>query len=86
MEVVEQQHFQGDAVDVDNTEFKNCVFENTALVFSGGELPAFVDCEFVSVSLQFTGAAANTLSFLGGLRKGGFATAVNHIVNDIREG
>jgi hypothetical protein len=84
MNTVEKQTFSNKAVTVDGIEFKGCTFENSALVYAGGELPSFVDCQFNGVSLKFEDAAANTLSFLSGLRKGGFAPAVDKIVKSIR--
>ncbi|NDJ84933.1 MAG: hypothetical protein GYB66_03515 [Chloroflexi bacterium] len=84
MEVVENQTFRSETITVDDTQFKNCLFDNASLVYAGGALPSFVDCQFRSVSLQFTAAAANTLEFLGGLRRGGFAPAVDKIINGVR--
>ena len=85
MKSVEHQTFRDATVEVDDTEFTNCVFENVSFVFAGGSLPKFVDCQFRNISLNFTDAADNTLRFLGGLRKGGFAPAVDKILKGIRQ-
>ena len=85
MNTVENETFQNKAVTVDGIEFKGCLFENSALVYNGGELPSFIDCQFNGITLKFSDAAANTLDFLSGLRKGGFAPAVDKIVNEIRK-
>lgn len=84
MNTIENQIYRATSVEVDNTVFENCVFEGASLVFAGGSLPRFVDCQFHNVSLEFTDAAANTLSFLSGLRKGGFAPAVDKILKGVR--
>jgi len=85
MENLAQQTFNGGEVVVDDKQFTNCVFNGVVLVYEGGPLPRFVDCQFKQVSLEFNEAAANTLSFLSGLRKGGFAPAVDKIVRNIRD-
>lgn len=84
MNTVERETFTNKAVTVDGVEFKGCTFENSALVYEGGELPVFVDCRFNGVTLKFAEAAQNTLDFLSGLRKGGFSPAVDKIVKNIR--
>lgn len=85
MELVEKQTFRNEVVMVDDTEFNGCVFDRAELVYAGGELPSFVNCQFNEVSLQFTDAAANTFKFLSGLRKGGFSPAIDKIVKGVRE-
>ncbi len=82
--IVEQKIFRDEEVHVDGQQFKNCRFERATLVYAGGDLPSFVNCHFVQVSLDFTDTAANTLSFLGGLHKGGFAPAVDKIIKGVR--
>ncbi|NJL94067.1 MAG: hypothetical protein HC915_10220 [Anaerolineae bacterium] len=85
MELVEKQVFGDEEVQVDGRQFKNCRFEGTTLHYTGGALPAFINCQFNAVSLGFGGAADHTLTFLRGLRKGGFAPAIDKIVKGIRD-
>lgn len=83
-ELIENKHFENEAVPVDGVQFKNCAFTRASLVYGGGVLPSFVDCQFNGVALDFSGPAANTLQFLSGLRRGGFAPAIDKIVDGVR--
>lgn len=84
METIANANFRGERVVVDGKRFQRCSFENTTLVFAGDTLPAFVDCQFADVTLQFDGAAARTLRFISGLHKGGFSQAVDGVFKSIR--
>jgi len=85
MAAVKNKTFQNEVVPVDGKQFRDCVFNNATLEFAGGELPTFTDCRFNDVKLQFQDAAANTLKLLGGLRNGGFSTAIDEILESVRE-
>lgn len=78
--------FRNEDVTVDGKRFEGCSFNNSSLVYSGGGLPSFANCEFNNVTLQFSGAASNTLRYLNGLNQGGFARAVAHLFEKIRQG
>lgn len=84
METIENTTFQGEAIMVDGKQFKSCLFEECTLVFAGGELPEFQNCQFENISMQFDGAAAKTLKFLSGLSAGGFSAAVENIIGGVR--
>lgn len=84
MTSVENKTFQSESVPVDGQEFKSCTFNDATLVYGGGALPTFVNCQFSGVSLHFEGAAGKTLQFLSGLSAGGFAPAVEKIVEGVR--
>jgi hypothetical protein len=73
-------------VAVDGKRFESCIFNRSALVYGGGALPTFVNCKFNGVSLQFAGAAANTLAYLSGMHQGGFPRAVTKLMDNIRQG
>lgn len=85
MEMVENQVFRDQAVEVDGKQFTKCTFRNARLSYAGGALPAFVDCKFNNVSLEFTQGAANTIAFLSGLKGRGFDFAIEQLTNAIRE-
>lgn len=82
--VTENQTFQDEAILVDGKQYKNCVFQDVTLIYEGGQLPTFVNCQFRGVDMQFAQAAANTLKFLSGLNKGGFKAAVDSILKGVR--
>lgn len=84
MERVESKIFQNERVIVDDKQFFDCDFVNASLVYNGGTIPAFEQCQFNGVSLQFGDAAANTLRFLSGLRSGGFMPAIDRVLNSAR--
>ncbi len=85
MQRVENKIFQNERVMVDGKQFVNCDFVGASLVYSGGTIPAFEQCQFSGVSLQFGDAAANTLRFLSGIRAGGFTPAVDRILEKVRK-
>lgn len=80
MRVIENETFSGNTILVDGTKFTGCTFEEVALLYKGGDLPEFVNCQFDGVSLQFGEAAANTLKFLSAVRGRGFAGPVDRIL------
>ncbi len=57
-------HFAHEIVDVDDSFFDRCHFEDCQLVFSGGHPPAFFRCTFEGCKWKFEGASANTLEYL----------------------
>jgi hypothetical protein len=85
-QIVRNVTFQQEDVAVDGKQFEGCTFTNTALVYGGGPKPAFVNCQFNDVSLEFADNATNTLRYLNGLNQGGFARAVSKIFENIRQG
>lgn len=85
METIENQVFRDQSVEVDGKQFRKCNFRNARLSYAGGALPAFVDCKFSNVSLEFTQGAANTIAFLGGLKGRGFDIAIEQLTSAIRE-
>lgn len=85
METVENQVFRDQSVEVDGKQFRKCTFRNARLSYAGGALPAFIDCKFSNVSLEFTQGAANTIAFLSGLKGRGFDNAIGQLTSAIRE-
>ena len=64
MAFVQNSEFNGIAQPVDGTLFKNTKFRECTLVYSGGDVPGFVDCEFINCKWKFAGAALNTINFI----------------------
>lgn len=85
MEDVVKQSFSNQTVVVDGKQFNGCVFVNATLVYTGGQVPDFVNCRFSGITLEFEDSADNTLRFLTGLRRGGFVAAVDKILNSARK-
>jgi hypothetical protein len=85
MQMIENQTFRDQAVEVDGKQFQRCVFQNARLDYAGGALPVFIDCKFSNVSLGFAEGAANTIAFLSGLQGRGFEVAVSKLTAAIRE-
>lgn len=56
--------FVGQTIPLDGDMYKQCEFRQCTLVYSGGELPGFQNCNFYDVTWKFEGAAERTLSFL----------------------
>lgn len=62
--IVTNRLFQAERVSADGIRFVNCAFSGTIIVYSGGEVPVFHNCQLSGVSFDFGGAAGNTLQFL----------------------
>jgi hypothetical protein len=82
---VENKTFNNETVHVDGNSYIGCTFTRTTLIFSAGEMPEFANCEFEQITLDFDGAAQNTLLFLSGLYRGGFQRGVETIFDGIRQ-
>jgi len=54
------QTFEDTTVELDSNSFENCIFNNVALHYSGGEL-TMKNCNFDRFSFRFGGALANGL-------------------------
>lgn len=86
METVADKTFDNETVNVDGKAFSGCTFNYCTLVYSAGDVPTFTNCDFGSNTLQFEGAAQNTLKFLSTLQTGGFERSVETIFQTIRGG
>lgn len=56
--------FENCIVDLDGTEFIECSFRRSVVRYSGGELPAMVQCSFFETTFSVDQAAARTVKFL----------------------
>lgn len=66
---------------VDGGKFKDCIFNGTILIYSGGAFPKFDQCTFNGTSWIFDGPAKNTIEFLRSLYlSGGFRPVVDDII------
>ena len=52
------------AVELDDTDFTDCKFDDCELVYRGGRPPTMDSCSFTNTRFKFEGAAANTVAFL----------------------
>lgn len=65
--VTQQQKFTGVPVVLDGKTFTGCIFVKCTLMFSG-LLPVYLDsCTFDSCQWEFSGPAANTLTFMSAM-------------------
>lgn len=62
--------FEGGHVDVDGNYYRECIFRNTEIRYSGGPPPSFVSCEFDACTLGISGAATNTIAYLHAIYHG----------------
>lgn len=56
--------YRDERISADGMRFVNCTFSGTTLVYEGGEVPVFQNCNMSGVSFDFGGAAGNTFQFL----------------------
>lgn len=81
---IEDCEFKKSSFPVDGQIYRRCRFDTCTLQFSGGDLPIFDTCTFNNTNFAFTGAAGNTLLFLGSMYKsGGFKTIVEETFKNI---
>lgn len=80
--------YHGTTVPVDGQDFRNCVFQNCRILYSGGAMPSIVGCNFSNCQFDFDGAARRTLVYLyniyHGLGEHG-KTHIEAIFNAIRQ-
>jgi len=86
VETVTNKFFDDEIVYVDNNAFIGCSFSEVTLVYTGGVLPEFTNCQFDSVALRFEDTASKTLKFLSDLPDLGFSGALDDVVQSIRAG
>jgi glycosyltransferase involved in cell wall biosynthesis len=67
-----ERKFGPEEVLIDGRRFNDCAFSGTDLVYRGGGLPFFDNCQFDDVKFSFDGSASNTLNFARQLRASGF--------------
>ncbi len=56
--------FRNATVHVDGHRYHGCRFEQCRLVYSGGDLPSLIDCEFDRCRWTLNGAAERTLRLM----------------------
>lgn len=86
MDTIQNQTLVNKTVLVDGNRYENCRFVDCQLLYKGGDLPAFVRCEFNGVSIQLEDDAALTLSYLTGLYHGGLSGPVDTTLDMIDRG
>lgn len=83
VEPVKNVDFGAEPILIDNKIFFGCTFNNSNLIYSGGDLPSFDTCTFHSVGISFRGAAGNTLAFMRVLYHAGFDTVIQKTFDEI---
>ena len=54
----------GEQVQMDDTRFVDCTFDDATLRYGGGTLPAFENCDFGQANWYFHDAAVRTIQLL----------------------
>ncbi len=80
----ENTTFENSTVQLDGQEFRSCTFRDCQLTYGGGKPPVLVGCKFYGLSMAFTGAAADTLTFVTALYHGGFKGFIEKTIANIR--
>lgn len=68
-----RRSFGSQKVIIDGRRFQSCTFEQTNLIYQGGVLPKFDDCDLSNANLSFVGSALNTLMFIRSLTGAGLS-------------
>lgn len=72
--------------ELDGNEFLDCTFENAELVFGARGPVGLSGCQFINCRWTFDGPAADTLSFLSALYRGGARDLVESTFMNIKTG
>lgn len=75
--------YSHETVSLDGQTFSDCQFQNSRLVYAGGEPPAFVRCHFDACDWKFDDSAARTLAHLKILWASGAKASVQNIIKEI---
>jgi len=86
MATFENQQYTKEMLLIDGHRYEECVFTNCTLTYEGGELPAFINCQFPGTRVQLAGAASQTITYLSGLYKGGFSKKIEPILEGVQRG
>lgn len=78
--------YRDKSLSLDGKHFENCTFDRCRLDYAGGLPPVLTGCSFENCEFTFSGAAAYTLAFLGGMHGGGFSAIVERTFQGIRDG
>jgi hypothetical protein len=84
LETVTGRDFAGEEVQLDGREFVDCTFRNCALTYAGGTPFILGSPNLQGCTLEFVGAAQNTLNTLRGMQSCGLGPFVDEIVTSIR--
>lgn len=77
---------EADELTVDGMLFIDCRFTKTHLIYRGGELPGFSNCQLESCQFSFSDAAARTIGYLAFLQKVGASMVVDAVFDEVRRG
>jgi hypothetical protein len=64
-----KQDFAGQRVILDGNNYDECNFKGAQMVYTGGDLPNLVRCNFDKGTFALEGAAGRTLTFMQALSK-----------------
>jgi len=80
-----EMSFQDRRINIDATHFERCTFKFCTLVFSGGLLPNFIDCEMADCNFILDGPARDTVLFCRMLGKMNLPHVVEAIIADMKK-
>lgn len=77
--------FREQRVVVDGHRYESCAFIYCTLVYTGGELPAFVHCRFRKTRIRLEDRAHNTTQYLSLLVKTGLSGAADRVLSGMQQ-
>jgi len=78
--------YNHETVMLDGESFEACEFRACRMVYAGGAVPSFRDCQFIDCEWRFDDAAARTLGFMQLLWGVGAKAAVQAQIKTITGG
>lgn len=81
---IEDRSYTFEEVVIDGNSYLRCSFTNCRLVYSGGEIPMFNDCEFRDSTVAFADQAKLTLLTMNMMYRSGFDDVIEFYLNEVR--
>jgi hypothetical protein len=84
MQTIQNQTFTKQRIEIDDTQFTNCTFDECLLIYSGTGGTALNGCHLNNTGFAFEGSAAKTIELLTAMHRGGFRELVEATIAGIR--
>lgn len=81
---IRDREFRREDIELDGKTFIKCKFTQCDLIYSGGDVPSLIGCQFNATNFRFKESAERTIQLLALFHQGGLASVVEATFNNIR--
>jgi hypothetical protein len=78
--------YNHETVYLDGETFEGCEFRTCRMIYAGGDVPSFRDCQFADCDWRFDDAAGRTLSFMQQVWSAGGKAQIQALIKTITGG